>query len=168
MDSIYYVVTIALVLFALIWLLQHISDQRRELQRHKDAAINYRRFVAEQKAKFITDLVDRLDLRTSYELPGLSLGLFSKVDDLYRDPSLRGYRMPVLAIDEHTITWTRALADLDDPELFVLWFEGVLAIPFVERSKCVHKVWSFQDRQCKYCHDCNSWLPMETVNEEGE
>jgi hypothetical protein len=134
MDSTYYVATIALLLFALLWLLQHISDQRRELQRHKDAAINYRRFVAEQKAKFIHDLVERLDLRSRYGLPGLDLGLFSKVDDLYRDPWLRGYRMPVLAIDEHTITWTRELADLDDPEVFVLWFEGVLAIPFVGRG----------------------------------
>jgi hypothetical protein len=126
MDSTYYVVTIAIFVFALIWALQYARDQCREVQRHKDAAVNYRRFVAEQKTEFIKALIERLDLRTSYELPGLDLGLFSKVDDLYHGTYLKPYRMPVLAIDEYRIKWTRELADLDDAEIFVLWFENII------------------------------------------
>ena len=135
MDSIYYVAIIAILIFSLLWVLLYASDKRREIQRHKDAAVNYRRFVADQKKEFISGLVERLDLRARGQLPGLDLGLYAKVEELYRDPWLRGYRMPVLAIDEHTITWTCELSKLDDPELFILWFEGVLAIPFVGSSK---------------------------------
>lgn len=128
MDSTYYVATIAILLFALIWVLQYASDKRREVQRHKDAAVNYRRFVVDQKTKFIGDLVERLDLRARGRLPGLDLGRFLKVEELYRDPALIGYRMPILARDLHTINWTRELADLEDVELFGLWYERVIKL----------------------------------------
>lgn len=123
MESTYLVAGVALALFATLFAWYEVKAAKKEIQRHKDAAINYRTFVNKQKDALVDSLVDRLKLRDR-QLPPVDLAAFTKIEDIYRDPALSGFPLPVTARDRYDMYWTRY--DLANVELFVLWIEGVI------------------------------------------
>lgn len=135
MESTYLVAGVALAIFAALFAWFEVQNSKREIQRHKDAAVNYRRFVTQQKDELVDAIVERLRLRDAAIWPiGMDLGAFNRIVDLYDRAEMRAYELPVIAHDEHNISFTRLAGDFANRELFVLWLEGI-----IEANKVVYK-----------------------------
>ena len=132
MDSIYWALALALSIFSLAWVINELRSERREVKRHKAAAVKYRQFVDKQKAKLIADLIERLKLRDTF-YPNPDAGIYSRVADIYDRFEMAYFEIPIQADKSITgdllIIWSRSIADLDDQELFILWFERILYSP---------------------------------------
>lgn len=125
MESTYLVAGVALALFASMFAWYEIKASKKEVQRHKDAAVNFRLHVNRQKDALVDALVERLDLRDK-QLPPIDMATFTKIDELYQNPELSGLPLPVTARDRYDFYWTRY--DLQNRELFVLWLEGIIEL----------------------------------------
>lgn len=123
MDSTYLVAGLAVAFFAIVFALYEVNRYKKEIQRHKDAAIIYREFVHKQKYELVDAIVERLKLQ-DVKLPPLTVASYSVLVDLYDEPELMPYGAPALAEDRYNINWTRD--DLDNVEYFVLWLEGFI------------------------------------------
>lgn len=123
MDSTYLVAGLAVAFLAIVFAWYEVNRYKREIQRHKDAAIIYREFVLKQKYKLVDEVAARLKLQ-DIKLPPLTVASYSALVDLYDEPDLMPYGTPALAIDRYNINWTRD--DLDNVELFVLWLSGFI------------------------------------------
>jgi len=127
MDSTYLVAGLAVAFLAIVFAWYEVNRHKKEIQRHKDAAIIYREFVAKQKYELVDAIVERLKLQ-DVKLPPLTVASYSVLVDLYDTPELMPYGVPALAIDRYNINWKRD--DLDNVEYFVLWLEG-----FIDHAK---------------------------------
>ena len=123
MDSIYLVTGIGIAAIAIAFAWKEISITRKEVDRHKAAALRFRAFVSAQKYELATAIVERLKLRDA-EFPPVTMAIYSKVVDLYDSAELIPYSTPVLARDRYDMYWTRA--DFEDVEIFSLWLEGII------------------------------------------
>ena len=123
MDSSYLIAGIAVAAIAIAFAWYEIRQYKNEIQRHKDAAVKYRGFVAKQKGELVSAVVERLLLNDA-TFPGVDVAIYSKVSDLYDSPELMDRELPIMARDRFDMYWTRA--DFHDDELFVLWLEGII------------------------------------------
>jgi len=123
MDSTYLVAGVAIALLAIVFAWYEVARLKKEIARHKSAAINYRAFVVTQKYDLIAAIVKRLNLNDAV-FPGVDLALYAKVSDLYDQPEFMTYATPILARDRYDMYWTRA--EFDALELFTFWLEGII------------------------------------------
>lgn len=123
MDSTYLVAGVAIALLAIVFAWYEVARLKKEIARHKSAAINYRAFVVTQKYALATAVVKRLNLNDA-EFPPVNVATYNRVSDLYDQPEFMPYRLPITATGRYDMHWTRT--DFADRELFTLWLEGII------------------------------------------
>ena len=123
MDSTYLVAGVAIALLAIVFAWYEVARLKKEIARHKSAAVNFRAFVVKQKRDAISAIVIRLKLK-DVPLPPLDVGLYSKIVDIYDSPEMIPHPTPVLATGRYDINWT--VDELEYDELFILWMEGII------------------------------------------
>lgn len=126
MDSIPLAAGVAVAMLAILFAWYEVDSHKKEIQRHKDAAVRYRAFVVKQKHELASAIVKRLDLENAIWPVAMDIGAFSRIVDLYDQAEMIPYPMPVMAYDEHNIQFVRLAGDFDDFELFILWLEGII------------------------------------------
>lgn len=129
MDSAYLVAGVAVAALAIYF-------TRYELNRHKKANLKLREIHAQHLSMLRADIVQRLGLRYTRLTPPDN-AIYSRVAYIYDQPDLMVFpqrvawaRQHVEQFDAEAIVyyWTVGDAsDLDDDELFALWYGGVLA-----------------------------------------
>ena len=134
MDSIYLVAGFAVAAIA-------IAFSHFELNRHKRANLKLRDIHTRHLAKMRSTIVERLGLRHS-KLPTPDQTIYSKVVDIYDAAELMVYPQRIAWArpfdkPEYVYYWNVTdITELEDDELFVLWFEGVI-VPLPEIAAAV-------------------------------